>query len=68
MDKNRVVITSLGLSITRSIISDHRGTLTIQSELHKGTQCILTFPLSSDHTVQREAALTVLPLQTRDDS
>jgi signal transduction histidine kinase len=37
--------TGLGLSIVHNIIQAHGGNIDIQSLPHKGTECIVTFPL-----------------------
>lgn len=37
--------TGLGLSITYSIVKDHQGTITFESEQGKGTRVILQFPI-----------------------
>lgn len=39
--------TGLGLAITRRIIEEHQGTITVQSELHKGTTFNLFLPTIS---------------------
>lgn len=41
--------TGLGLPITRRIIEEHRGTITVSSQLHQGTQFIITLPLLAAH-------------------
>ena len=37
--------TGLGLSISKRIIESHGGTIELQSELNKGTTCIITLPI-----------------------
>lgn len=37
--------TGLGLSVSYGIIAEHGGTITVESELEKGTTFIMTFPL-----------------------
>ena len=39
--------TGLGLSIVHGIVSDHEGTVELQSELGKGTQVLVRFPKSA---------------------
>ena len=36
--------TGLGLPITRRIVEEHRGTISVTSELHQGTRFIITLP------------------------
>lgn len=38
--------TGLGLSITYSIIKDHKGMITVESEVGKGTEFIISLPIS----------------------
>lgn len=38
--------TGLGLSITYSIIKDHKGKITVESELGRGTEFIISLPIS----------------------
>ncbi|MGE0563351.1 MAG: PAS-domain containing protein [Pseudolabrys sp.] len=44
----------LGLSLVRSFVELHQGTVTIDSEVGRGTTVICTFPL--DHSAERNAA------------
>ncbi len=44
---NEVIGSGLGLPITKAIINNHKGTITIQSSLGKGTEVVLIFPLTS---------------------
>ena len=39
--------TGLGLSISARIIQDHHGTISVQSEVGKGTTFIITLPLQA---------------------
>jgi len=39
--------TGLGLSISYGIISDHKGKINVESEIGKGTEFIITLPISS---------------------
>lgn len=41
--------TGLGLPITRRIIEEHRGTITVASQVHHGTQFTITLPLLATH-------------------
>lgn len=40
--------TGLGLAITKQLVLAHNGTITIESELGKGTSIMMTFPFSSN--------------------
>jgi signal transduction histidine kinase len=48
-DENQVHGTGLGLNLAKRIIEAHGGTLTLRSELGKGTEFIVTIPASSAH-------------------
>lgn len=39
--------TGLGLAISHGIVHDHHGTLSVRSEVGKGTAFTLTFPLEA---------------------
>ena len=41
--------TGLGLPITRRIIEEHHGTISVSSELHQGTQFTIRLPLVTKH-------------------
>ncbi len=38
----------LGLSYVKRIVDEHKGTISVKSELHKGTDFIILFPLKKD--------------------
>ncbi len=44
---NDIMGSGLGLSITKAIIHKHKGTITIESSIEKGTEVVLIFPLVS---------------------
>lgn len=46
--KERGKGTGLGLVVTKSIVSDHRGTIVCQSDLGKGTRFLIRFPTSTN--------------------
>jgi signal transduction histidine kinase len=48
-DENQVHGTGLGLNLAKRIIEAHGGTLTLRSELGKGTEFIVTIPASTAH-------------------
>lgn len=46
--KERGKGTGLGLVVTKSIVSDHRGTIECQSDIGKGTRFLIRFPTSTN--------------------
>jgi signal transduction histidine kinase len=46
----------LGLAITKSIIENHRGTITLSSSLGKGTTAVITLP-AADTEVRSLASI-----------
>ncbi len=48
--------TGLGLSVTYGIIKDHKGEITIESEVGKGTAFVMTFPGLVDEIVMESSA------------
>ena len=46
--------TGLGLAIARQIVEGHFGTISVKSEIGKGTQLIINIPIKSDHETIKE--------------
>ena len=45
--------TGLGLSIVYQIIQDHKGTISVESEVGKGTTFTIIFPMNLDELLER---------------
>jgi len=45
--------TGLGLSIVYQIIEDHKGTITVESEVGKGTTFTIIFPMNLDELLEK---------------
>jgi two-component system NtrC family sensor kinase len=43
----------LGLAISYGIIRKHRGTITVESEVGKGTTFIISLPVTAEESVAR---------------
>ena len=51
---NRHLGTGIGLSLTKDLVKLHQGTITVESEINKGTLFTLTFPLGRKHLEDHE--------------